>query len=634
MVRSIFFAVINFYLILSFAFAFEFNARVENDHIANNQVIVLKLELLDASPNNSPNISVLKNDFIISGVSQSSRTSIINGIRSVTNIWIYRLLPRKEGNVIIPSIEIDSNKGKIATREIPITVDPAINGNISNSFNKNNSVDASNNQSSLKLEAHVSNKSPYKNEPIIYTLKFTSNVYVENLNIEYLNLKDAIIDVIGEPEILNERAKDNKVSITAVIKYRIIPLREGKFLIPSIKINGNIVNRTKNIHNSFFTGFNSRFFNDLDDFLNEGDVVPFSLTSDEISIDVKQAISSINPWICANSLKIDRKIAKKSNFILGEPVNLTIAIKAENLHANHLPSLELQHKQSENYRIYGENPKLKNTNSGEMIISERVEEYTLIPQKTGNITIPAMEIKWWNIKENKINIISVPEQIITVADEIDNKENSDIDGNIKNKQENSSIVIPEKNLEINLPVSNKIINYFLTENKSINWPYVIILSLVIILFIVIILLVNIYNRLKKGVNYNSGDHKKLNNKKIFKKSAIFSTDYIYKTEISRIKSPEDVRKFLYSYVKNYFKISDINENTPFEFLIDIMQDKYLHKEKDILDKMRSILQNSLYAGKEVDIEELKGYCLIIVQKSNKDLLKNKENNDLDYLNPS
>jgi hypothetical protein len=49
-----------------------------------------------------------------------------------------------------------------------------------------------------------------------------------------------------------------------------------------------------------------------------------------------------------------------------------------------------------------------------MILGWRKESYTLIPQKTGSLVLPAIKVQWWDISNNKTAIAELPERMINV----------------------------------------------------------------------------------------------------------------------------------------------------------------------------------------------------------------------------
>ena len=209
-------------------YAAEFTASVNKSQITMAERLQLKLELKDANPKAEPNISELGHHFSIQGQQQSSSTMIINGRVSKSTSWHYLLTPKQKGQVTLPQIQIESSRGTLRSQPIQITVESVSTQTTAVAQNK------------VTLSAHVSKRKPYKNEPITYTARLKSPVDLANINLDERSVKDAIVELMGQPKI--EYHIENGVPVrVAEIKYLITPLKSGSLTIPPI-IDRNIVN--------------------------------------------------------------------------------------------------------------------------------------------------------------------------------------------------------------------------------------------------------------------------------------------------------------------------------------------------------------------------------------------------------
>jgi len=126
MVRKTLIVTILFTLLMpGLAWAAEFTASVNRNRVAVGESFSLKLELSGASANSKPAVSGLKRYFDVTGRGQSSNTVIINGDVSNSTSWTYTLTPKKEGEITIPPVSIETSDGEVSSQAITVSVGKA-----------------------------------------------------------------------------------------------------------------------------------------------------------------------------------------------------------------------------------------------------------------------------------------------------------------------------------------------------------------------------------------------------------------------------------------------------------------------------------------------------------------------------
>jgi hypothetical protein len=93
----------------------------------------------------------------------------------------------------------------------------------------------------------------------------------------------------------------------------------------------------------------------------------------------------------------------------GEPVTLTLELKAEGALGNQLPSLA-RHLESSNYRIYRDATAIKNgiSANGEYLTGSRRETFTIIPLEDGWIRLPRVALAWWDVDSHSAKVAELP----------------------------------------------------------------------------------------------------------------------------------------------------------------------------------------------------------------------------------
>lgn len=390
MVKKIFFII----LCTCSLIAGEFTASVSSTQASISESFSLTLTLKDTSPKEAPNISPLKQHFVIHSQQHSTNTTIINGKTSSNISWKLSLTPKMEGTINIPSITINTTEGLLSTQPIQLKV---TRGKSQDNIGPN-------------VIIKVSNASPYKNEPLIYTAVLTSKTPLHNIHTQKMQVDDAIVDLVDEPKI-QERVIDGVSMNVVEFTYLITPLKPGTLTIPPITIQGTIPipQKRKNPFSSFFS-------DDLDSFgfmSGFGSMQPFAITTEEIELDVQPAIPEISPWLPAKTLTLEEEWESNQTLRVGEPFSRSLVIKAEGLKASQLPHLEdLCHNTT--CKIYADKPSDEETISGGSLHSVRKEQHTIIPSKAGTLVLPAISINWWDSAKKEKRTSTIPARTIQV----------------------------------------------------------------------------------------------------------------------------------------------------------------------------------------------------------------------------
>lgn len=380
-----------------FLFSGTFTASLNRNQVGLGESFTLTLTLKDDSAKTPPQIESLKKYFLIHSQQQASNTTIINGKMTSSYSWKYVLVPKAEGEMIIPSLSIETSDDILSTQPASIRVVKAI---------ANRSEGQSNSNETL-VSTFVSNRKPYKNEPFFYTVRLTSKQPLVNIQMHKPNIENAIVEIAGEPKTFGKIETGLSEGVVE-FNYIITPIKNGQLKIPSSMVQGAIpAKRTL-----------SSFFNDaidLGDFMQGFEQwKPFALATEETIVDVQPAIADVSPWLPAKSLMIEEIWDEKQPLQAGELFTRGFHIVAEGVNANQLPALNDKQVGDDSLKMYADKPELSTEVSDGMIKSIRKEQYTLIPQQEGKMVLPEITIAWWDI-EHKIKVVStIPTRTIHV----------------------------------------------------------------------------------------------------------------------------------------------------------------------------------------------------------------------------
>ena len=398
------FAVLGMLMLLApAAFAASFTATVSSSNVTVGQGFTLQLSLSGASPKGTPDISALDGDFTIYGTSQSSQTTIINSKVSSSINWNVTLIPEKDGSLTIPALSIDTDAGTLTSDPIRLSA-----GKQAQKLqNDSNHV--------LFVDSQISKPDPYKNEPVLLTVKLVARRSISDVDLDDLTVENAIATRQGKPDIYDGISQGQRVKVIEV-HYLVTPLKSGPVKIPGVIFHGKV--ETGQAQSPFESRFSDPFgmFQNFGNFPGFATYQPFAVSGNDIVLNVRPPAANIDPWLPAYMLKMTDEWTGTESAKVGEPLTRKLTIIAEGLSGDALPTLEDRVDPAGNFKVYSDKPTTGDNlgKDNQSVGGWRKESYTLIPQKAGTVTLPEIRLAWWDTLDNKISYATVPAKTITV----------------------------------------------------------------------------------------------------------------------------------------------------------------------------------------------------------------------------
>jgi len=389
------------------AVAAEFTASVTDDHVEAGKKFTLQLTLSGAKAKASPDIAALKQSFtIISQIHSANATA--NGPSVNFNVgWELVLLPKREGQIAIPPVAIESSVGTLRTAAIDLHVEkptPAMPSQASGDGGK------------VSISASASNSTPYRNQPIRYTIKCVVRGGISKVAMEDISIPNAIVERQGKPKVYDDVEKGVPVRVVE-IHYLITPLQPGRVVIPPAVLKGEI---QAPAFAPMVDPFGGQFMLSPQtqralNFFSMYGGEPFAIASNQTVLDVKSSIGAMDPWLPLRSLKISEDIGAARTVRVGDLVTRKIKLLAEGAVGAQLPNLETQ-QNHEDFGVYADKPETGEDVDDKTgaITGWRNESYSLVPQRSGKQTLPAVKVTWWDIANKKAETVILPARVIVV----------------------------------------------------------------------------------------------------------------------------------------------------------------------------------------------------------------------------
>jgi hypothetical protein len=363
-------------------------ARLSTTTTGLDQPVRLTLES-EGEQSESPDLSVLDDDFEILARATQQSVSVINGSFSSKHSLILTLLPKRQGKLTIPSIPFGDQQTAPLTLEV--TAQPSDGGGAPP-------------QHQARVELSLNKAAAYLEEEVILTLKLylPAGVRGEQLDQPVPSLTDTRVQLLDESNYSVDR--DGQAYRVLERSYGLYAYQTGNLEIAPVTFRGRSGGRS--VFSLFDDPFNAP--------LPSSRIV--RAKSKPVSLQIKPIPASFTGqhWLPAKNIQlVETGIDSNSSILAGKPLTRRIMLIADGLLSSQLPALSPQ--VPDIVKVYEERPQLKDTPRRTGVSSSRESVLTLIPTQAGKVTLPAVEIPWWNTETGKQEVARLPEVTLNVA---------------------------------------------------------------------------------------------------------------------------------------------------------------------------------------------------------------------------
>ncbi len=356
---------------------------VASDEIRVGQSFVLTFQGdTDAA---RPDLSPLQQDFEVLGTAQRTSISIENGRATRSNVWQVSLIPRRAGNVTIPSIDF----GAARSQPLTIAIAPAAGGG----------DDEGNN---LRLEVTATPQTPYVQQQVLLTVRLYVPQEVDLVDSAFgdprLSGGDALITAVGKAR---ERQRVERGVRERVIErtYAVFPQGHGELVIEPVTFEGQVFDSHATIDNPFGQSIRTQ-----------------RLQSEPIRLRVKPVPKEFRGrhWLPAQSLTLVENWSEENATVkAGEPITRSLTLLAKGLTAGQLPEIAVP--MPDVVKSYPEAPVLDDHGRSEGVTGLRMEKQALIINANGTVTLPEIRVPWWNTRTDRPEEAVIPAHTLQVV---------------------------------------------------------------------------------------------------------------------------------------------------------------------------------------------------------------------------
>jgi hypothetical protein len=323
-----------------------------------------------------PDISAFETNFDILNRQTSTRIQTVNGRTEQVSEWTFQLMPRASGTFTLPPIRV----GTLMSNAVPLEVLPALADG-----------DA---PADIFMEVEVDPVAAYVQSQVIYTLRLFVGVGTgrATLTAPVVSGGEAIIERLGTDRNF-QTVRGERNFVVTERRYAIFPQEAGQLSIGPSTFEAMVIP--------------SRGFSRVQ-----------RLRSEALEIEVLPAVAppASHPnavWLPARNLSLEERWADQADsFSLGVPRTRVLTIVAEGLLETQLPELALG--TADGIRQYPDQPELERQVTEGGIEARRIERFAVIAQEEGDVSIPAAELAWWNVVDERWEVASVPQKQLPV----------------------------------------------------------------------------------------------------------------------------------------------------------------------------------------------------------------------------
>jgi len=362
------------------ASAAEARAWLDRNSMHMGETVTLNVEISGDTGAGQPDLSALRGDFEMLGTQSSSSVNIVNGQTSSKLLWAVGLQPKHAGKIAIPAFTV----GSAHTEPLILDVLPAATGAVGKSGDD------------LFVQVEATPRSPYVQQEVRLTVKLYYALSLIDGNLEDPKAAGMVVRKLGQDS--------NYVGDVDGRRYRIVERhyaasaeKSGTLEIPPIVFRGRGLDP-----------------GDMNSFFSRGRSV--SAQSDPIALDVRARPQGSGPdmWLPAQSLTLTAEgIDNSATAHVGEPLTLTLRLKAQGLAFEQLPELKLP--KIDGAEVYPDKETTQNRDDGSWIHGQRERKFAIVPAQPGTLSLPAVSVAWWDTAHDRAEVAEIPAQTISVV---------------------------------------------------------------------------------------------------------------------------------------------------------------------------------------------------------------------------
>ena len=355
------------------------NAQLSASTITRDESVVLTITAtgIDAELD----ASSLENDFDVVGRSSSRQISTIIGsdgrARNTSVVtWTLELLPKGQGVFTIPAVKV----GDLETQLLSLTVNEVPQGA----------------QRDVFLEATVDNATPWVQAQVVMTLRVFQAVDIVDGGLDTPSAVTLQVERIGEDTRKSELRDGRQYSVTER-RFALFPQKSGEITIDPVTLSVTVPAEPDRVRG---------FFSPTRKLTRRSDAITLNVQS--------RPDSGAAWWLPAQQLTLTSQWqGDPASAQVDQPLTRTLVMRAQGVLESQLPRISIP--AVDGLSLYAEDPQLAMGADASGLVAEQRINWALIPQRSGELTLPAISVEWFNTLTGQTEVVELPAETIEVA---------------------------------------------------------------------------------------------------------------------------------------------------------------------------------------------------------------------------
>lgn len=373
-------------LLVSHPAAAAIEAFADPRNLDEMESLRLTLRIEGISDIGKPDTTPLSQDFEILTSNTTSQYRSINGkVESWVELQLM-LRPKRSGKLTIPALTIGSD----SSQPIQIRVNP-LDPNIKQAIDD-----------MVFFETEIQPNPVYVQSETVLTRRLfystSGGVQMYSEMPGAPEIADAVVLPLGQTRAYSTQRDGINYGVVEQ-RFAIIPERSGKLDIPTVSITSSIrLMKNGRVRRS-----------------------GVQVTSEPVSLEVLPIPAEYpadQPWLAATNLRIvELWSPNPPAFNVGEPITRHIEARVTGNVASAIPPLtnSSENGTSNAFRQYPEPPELKDATTAANVEGSRSERISLLPTTPGYAEIPPVNVTWWDVNEQKVQVTNLPAQRVKIT---------------------------------------------------------------------------------------------------------------------------------------------------------------------------------------------------------------------------
>jgi hypothetical protein len=350
-------------------------ATVDRTDVEINESFTLKV-LVDTDVDTEPDASALETDFYVGQRSQLSNTTIINGQISRSRTWTYILMPKRDGDLVIPPVIVGSEQ----SNPLHITVAPQSN--------------ALPGEADIFVSTEVDFAESYVQAQVLYTVKVYRSVATRQPRLSEPSFDgvEVLIELAGEERSYESILNGKNYNVVERV-YALFPQESGELTISPAHFEARVLRNGRITGRKVFTSEPQTII------VNPIPPPPADFPDAD--------------WLPAKSLELSEVWSREPDRLpAGEPITRHVTITALGQLSTQIPVLEPV--VSDDLKIYLDKPELHVIAEPSGIRATRKDQYAMIGIRAGSVELPELRLPWWDINAGEWQVASLPSRTLTI----------------------------------------------------------------------------------------------------------------------------------------------------------------------------------------------------------------------------